>query len=164
MVISTKRSYSEMLQEMADEYLKETGKVEATTSEIAQWAITSNRWEPPRDLVHKRCCEDIARAMREQHVRGDNGQLIRAKHVARVTRGGKQLHLWADIRKAPRSHMEVAFQQRREQIVGDCRQLKRDIDYYNDIAGSDRPIQMVFDFRDDIEEGEFSGEYPTRRP
>ena len=29
--------------------------------------------------------------------------------------------LWADVRTAPKRHMEIAFQQRRQQIVGDCR-------------------------------------------
>jgi len=126
--------------------------------------IRTGRWEPPVDLVLKQCREDFARALREQHFTGEDGKPIRAKHVARVTRGGQQMHLWVDIRKAPRKHMEVAFQQRREQIVGDCRQLKRDIDYYNVASKTNLPIQMLFDFRDDIEEGEFSGTYPPRKP
>jgi hypothetical protein len=48
--------------------------------------------------------------------------------------------------------MEIAFQQRRQQIVGDCRQLKADINSYNDNRSPDRPIQMSFDFTWDIEE------------
>ncbi len=48
--------------------------------------------------------------------------------------------------------MEVAFQQRRQQIVGDCRQLKTDVDSYNENANSEQPIQMVFDFTDDLAE------------
>src|SRR5437660_6035509 len=48
----------------------------------------------------------------------------RAKHVARLDRDGKQMALWADMRTASRDHMETAFQQRRQQIVGDCHQLK----------------------------------------
>jgi hypothetical protein len=38
--------------------------------------------------------------------------------------------------------MEIAFQQRRQQILGDCRQLKTDVDSYNDNynSGSAAPI------------------------
>jgi hypothetical protein len=53
--------------------------------------------------------------------------------------------------------MEIAFQQRRQQIVGDCRQLKVDVDSYNENAKPDRPIQMVFDFRADLAELEAAG-------
>ncbi len=52
--------------------------------------------------------------------------------------------------------MERAFAQRREQIVGDCHQLKTDVDVYNDMAatkGSEK-IQMVLDFTEDVAERE----------
>lgn len=52
--------------------------------------------------------------------------------------------------------MEIAFQQRRQQIVGDCRQLKRDVDYFNEAHPIEPPIQMMFDFTEDVDEGEFT--------
>ena len=48
--------------------------------------------------------------------------------------------------------MEVAFQQRRQQIVGDCRQLKTDVDSYNENGDLSQPIQMIFDFTEDLAE------------
>ena len=69
-----------------------------------------------------------------------------------VEKDGKQSAFWADMRKAPREHMEIAFQQRRQQIVGDCRQLKWDTDSYNQNHNTGTPIQMVFDFTLDLEE------------
>ena len=60
--------------------------------------------------------------------------------------------LWDDIRTASREHMQIAFQQRRQQIVGDCHQLKLDIDSYNENKNEGRPIKMVFDFTDDLSE------------
>jgi hypothetical protein len=48
--------------------------------------------------------------------------------------------------------MELAFAQRRQQIVGDCRQLKTDVDSYNDRHPSERAIQLVFDFTNDLAE------------
>jgi len=69
-----------------------------------------------------------------------------------VDRAGEQMPLWADIRSASREHMQVAFQQRRQQIVGDCRQLKADVDSHNENHNSGQAIQMVLDFTEDIEE------------
>ena len=52
--------------------------------------------------------------------------------------------------------MEAAFQQRRQQIVSDCRQLKIDVDSYNENHNSGRLIQMVFDFTLDLAELELA--------
>jgi hypothetical protein len=50
--------------------------------------------------------------------------------------------------------METAFRQRRGQIVGECRQLKRDVDSYNQNARIENPIPLVLDFTHDIAEEE----------
>ena len=50
--------------------------------------------------------------------------------------------------------MEVAFQQRRRGIVGDCKQLKNDADSYNENFNSEAAIQIIFDFTDDLDEAE----------
>jgi hypothetical protein len=54
--------------------------------------------------------------------------------------------------------MERAFGQRREQIIGDCAQLKTDVDVYNDLNRGKRPeFQLILDFTDDVEERQISG-------
>jgi len=52
--------------------------------------------------------------------------------------------------------MEVAFQQRRNQIVADCLQLKKDVDSYNENRQPVSPIQMIFDFTEDLTELELA--------
>jgi len=46
--------------------------------------------------------------------------------------------------------MQISFQQRRQQIVGDCRQLNTDVESYNEMRSSEEPIQIVFDFARDL--------------
>lgn len=158
----TATTYMEVLQHYVEEYFGETGKVRATAKELAMWAIQTGRWYPPPDLVMRKCREDFAKAMREEYIKDDYGRPVRAKHAARLIEGDHQTTFWADIRlpTTTRSHMQIAFQQRREQIVGECRQLSRDVEYYNGHHPDSESIQLYFDFRDDIEEGDFSGEYP----
>jgi len=81
---------------------------------------------------------------------------VRTKHVVRTQQGGKQLYLWDDIRTAVYEHMEVAFQQRRHQMVANCLQLKNDVDSYNENRKPTSPIQMIFDFTDDLTELELA--------
>ena len=145
-------TYTEQLQRIANEYMRETGTTEATSREIAMWAITNHFWEPQPAALVKQCAEEISRAMREEYTTDEQGRRVRSKHVAMMERSGEQVRLWADLRTATREHMEIAFQQRRQQIVGDCRQLKSDVDSYNENYNSAEAIQIIFDFTVDLEE------------
>ena len=84
--------------------------------------------------------------MREEYYTDDQGRRVRVNHAARLMTGEKQQTFWDDIRSASRTHMHVSLQQRRDQIVGDCKQLKTDMDSYNENENTGEPIQMVFDF------------------
>jgi len=148
-------TYSEHMQSLSREYFAETGRDRATTMDLAVWAVKSGKWQPPSNLILKKCREDFARALREEHISDEQGRPVRAKHAARITTGDIQKTLWADIRTADLRHMQIAFAQRREQIVGDCRQLHRDVQFYNGQRPANEAIQMYFDFREDVEEAEF---------
>lgn len=124
----------------------------ASAHQMAEWAIRTKLWVRSQSSIVDECAELLTRAMREDYVTDPQGRLVRAKHAARVERNGVQTTLWDDIRTADRVHMEIAFQQRRQQIVGDCRQLKTDADSYNENANKGRAIQIVFDFRPDLAE------------
>ena len=124
-------TYHEKLQAIAASYQKAGERWPASSKDIAAWA----------------------------YITDPQGRRVRAKHVARILDHGKQERLWADIRTAPREHMQLAFQQRRHQIVGDCKQLKLDVDSYNDNSNSENPIQMIFDFTADLNELEAAAKY-----
>lgn len=145
-------TYTEQLQHIVALY-REAGQLwPAPTRQVAGWAIREKLWAPQTDSLVSQCAEQLARAMREEYVVDAQGRSVRAKHAARTQRDGEQLVLWADIRTADPRHMQIAFQQRRQQIVGDCRQLKVDVDSYNDNANAGKPIQMIFDFTQDLAE------------
>lgn len=147
------RTQSEMLQEIVRKYQAANQPWPATTRDMAQWAITNKLWTPKPSAIVDQCADQLARAMREEYITDDQGRRVRAKHAASLPgKGGEQMVLWADIRTAPHQHMAMAFQQRRHQIVGDCRQLKMDVDSYNQNRTPDQPIQMIFDFTYDLEE------------
>ncbi len=145
-------TYAERMQEIWRLYEQAGQPLPATARTVATWAVRNGLWKMHPASVIDRCAEDLAKALREEYFTDAKGRRVRAKHAARITLGGEQLVLWADIRTAPRNHMELAFQQRRQQIVGDCRQLKTDVDSYNDDRPDEAPIQMVFDFSTDLEE------------
>lgn len=152
-------TYYEEMQALMEEYVAASDRHQVTTQEVMRWAIDTGRWVPPPHLVLKQASEELARALREEYVIDQQGRKVRVKHAARVSRDGVQQSLWADSRDpaVPPGHIETALKQRRQQIVGDCYQLKMDTDSYNQNWNAGRPVQMVFDFTLDLEELEASG-------
>ena len=141
-------TFTEQLQDIVRQYQDAGEEWPASTRQISAWGIRMKLWKPHPDSMVSQLAEQLSRAMREEYIVDSQGRTVRAKHAARFN----QTVLWADIRTAPREHMEIAFQQRRQQIVGDCRQLKTDVDSYNDNANLVRQIRMIFDFTDDLAE------------
>ena len=94
----------------------------------------------------------MAKALREEYATDAKGRRYRVNHAVRITKAGIQYTFWAMLGDAPRGHMQKAFIQRREQIVGDCVQLATDVEVYNEMNGEQPPIPMLFDFRDDVAE------------
>lgn len=145
-------TYAKQLQNIVAQYRAAGNSWPAASKAIADWAISQGLWELHAAAAVAKCAEDISRAMREEYITDKKGRRVRAKHPAMVRHHGEQMVLWDDMRTASRAHMKLSFQQRRLQIVGDCRQLKTDVDSYNDHHSRDEPIQMVFDFTNDLAE------------
>jgi len=147
--VPTKTQY---LQRIVREFQRNGQQWPASAREIAKWAVQTGRYDLTGPTLVKYCARELAQAMREEYFADYSGRRVRAKHPARVTRDGKQLVLWDDIRTAPRFHMQTAFQLRRRRIALECRQVKTDVDSYNDAHPEEVPIQMVLDFTRDAEE------------
>lgn len=144
------------LQEIVRLYQEEHGPAAFQARDVAAWAIRKRLWQEKPDAMVNRCAEELSRAMREEYITDKKGRRVRAKHAVTFSRDGKQLTLWEDMRTASRRHMDLAFRQRRHQILGDCRQLKSDVDSYNEGLNPGEPIQIVFDFGLDLEEMELA--------
>jgi len=145
-------TYMKQMQRLVDEYRLEGMPWPASTKAMADWAISHGRWEMPSAAIRRRCADDIAEAMREEYMTDKKGRRVRLLHPAPVTTEGQTEMVWDDIRTAPRDHMQISFQHRRKGIVGDCRQMKVDVDSYNDAHPGAEPIQIVFDFTMDLAE------------
>ena len=117
--------------------------------EVFTWAVENKLWAAPPDLLERKFMEEVSGDLREEYITDENGEQIRLYHA--VTRG-RQGSLWGNLHTAPKDHLYEAFMQRRRQSLGDCRQLKTDVDYCNRQRFSDTPIQMGFNFDADLAE------------
>lgn len=150
-------AYSDQIRRYIKQYQKEhPGEGVVDAHAIAEWAYKKGLHKPTFTAVVTLIAREVAQAMREEYRTDAQGRRYRAKHAATEKANGKTLSLWADIDdpNAPHEHFVKSFAQRRQQIVGDCFQLKTDADVYNDRRQPSEMIQILLDFTLDVEEQE----------
>lgn len=145
-------TYTEQLQKIANDYMASEEPWPATKRQIAAWAVRNGRWKPLPELLVAKCAEDLGQAMAGEHFTDEQGRSVRAKHAARMGTDW----LWDDHRTMNRRHATISFALRRSQMVGECKQLKTDVDSYNENHCPSKPIQMNFNFTRDLEEATLS--------
>ena len=145
-------AYAQQMQRIFDTYSREVSHDPADLRDVGRWAIDNGLYEPRDAEILSRFASDMADALRDEYRTDKAGRRYRAKHAVRTYKNGRQLSFWTDIDIAPRAHMEKAFSQRRQQVVGDCHQLRLDVDHYNESRPDENPIQLILNFTDDVEE------------
>lgn len=148
-------AYSNQVKDYVERYKGETGKDSLLDPhEVAAWALHNGLHKPNPKTIIDAIAADIAQVFREEYRTDRHGRRYRAKHAATHKQGNKILSLWADLDdpNAPHGHFVRSFAQRRQQVVGDCLQLKTDVDVYNDKRNLAEPIQVPLDFTLDVAE------------
>ncbi len=151
---------NEHFHDLLREYQGAGNRWPAEMPEVAEWLIRNNMWRPsPNDAV-RRLSLLLARAMREEVFIDPQGRRVRKNHAVRWHEpdglGNLVQHvLWQDMSEASPEHMSTSFQQRRRALLGGCKQLKTDVESYNDNQGNGKNlVQISFDFTEDLQEME----------
>ncbi len=125
----------------------------SSARQAVEWAVNEGLLELPDIDPYDVLAGQISTALREEFQTDERGRRYRVNHAIRVSKAGVQYTFWAIMGYAPHDHMEKAFAQRREQVIGDLVQLKTDVDVYNDLnRGKNPEIQLVLDFSEDVAE------------
>ncbi len=159
-----KKTKKEYLQEIVEKYRAASQRWPVEIKVVAAWAIANGLWEPHPQSALSLCARELAEALRQEHFTDPQGRRVRKMHAVRriefLPDGERQLVFWIDIEDAAPDQMHAAFQQRRMQIFDDCRQLRTDVDSFNDNNRFGKRIQLCFDFTEDLAESEQPEVYP----
>jgi len=142
---------SDQLLKIVEDYRNSGGEWPATREQIAEWAVANDRYEVTRSIAVSQCAEKLGRAMGLEFVKDNKGRTVRKYYAAPIRENGQLVMKWDDW-NAERPFMETAAANRRNQILGQCWQLKNDMDSYSERRCPEQPIQMDFDFNVDLEE------------
>ncbi|RPD90496.1 hypothetical protein EGK75_01210 [Neisseria weixii] len=153
-----KEKFAEIVEQYKQAKSIQNGIVDV--QDLAGWALDQGLYKPNMRDEIQLVASTFSRYFREEHRIDAKGRSYRAKHAVRESVNGKQLTLWADLDdpNVSEEHFRKAFSQRRQQIVGDCVQLKTDVDVCNDKKGSDIPLSL--NFEDDVAETEYLRDNP----
>lgn len=148
-------AYTNQIKDYIERYKAEGGKEgPLDLHDVAAWAWHNGLHKPNAKTVIDAIAADIAQVFREEYRTDKYGRRYRAMHAATHKQGNKTLSLWGDLDdpNVPHGHFTRSFAQRRQQIVGDCLQLKTDVDVYNEKRNPVEPIQLPLDFTLDVAE------------
>ncbi len=143
---------AEHFQVLWREYEREHDHAPASSREVVDWALGLGRLELPRVDPRDVLADQLSRELREEYDTDAQGRRFRVNHAIRVMRDGVQLTIWGILGAASHGHMQRAFTQRREQVIGDLVQLQVDVEVYNERTPHEEPIQLILDFSDDVAE------------
>ncbi len=120
--------------------------------EAVEWAVKSGKLELPDIDPLDVLAGQMSRALREEYKEDAKGRRHRVNHAVRITKDGVQHTFWGIMGFADHDHMQKAFTQRREQVVGDCLQLQIDVEVYNELNPTKEQFELVLEFADDVAE------------
>ncbi len=145
-------SYYQQMQDIFRQFQEEVTIDPVDLREVGAWAIAKKLWVPQPIDVQTRFAADMAEALREEYRIDKAGRRYRSKLAVRTTTEGRQGSLWGDIDTSPRSHVEKNVAQRRRQVVGDCYQLRVDVDHYNANHPEEEQLTLILDMTEDVAE------------
>jgi hypothetical protein len=119
--------------------------------QVVDWALHKKVLALPYIDARQALATQMSRALREEQAVDDMGRRYRVNHAVRITKDGVQQTIWGILGHTDHAHMELAFEQRRSQIIGDLVQLQTDIAVYNRMPTGNPPIQLCLDFTAEVE-------------
>lgn len=140
------------------EYEREHNHMPSGTREAVEWGVERGLISPPTIDPMDILADQMSRVLREEVATDAKGRRYRVNHAVRIMKNGIQHTIWGSLGYTDAPHMEMSFTQRREQIIGDCHQLKTDVDVYNDKNKGSRQYMLDLNFTEDVAEREMGRE------
>ncbi len=176
--MKTRKTQSEYYQDVKKQYIAEGNRWPAPISEIIGWAEDKGLLETPKSWRTQYHLDKMRRALREEYHTDPQGRRVRTNHPypvdAEDSSGSRvQKTFWSDIFSMQPEQMRRSVQTRRKQSLGEVKQIKTDLDSYNDNNEFGAFIQASFNFDKDLKELSQDTEYnpdpsgesePPRRP
>jgi hypothetical protein len=159
-----KKNGQEYYQWVKQEYIRQGNAWPTPLSKLIQWADSKELLETPRNWRTSYHLDKMRRALREEYHTDKQGRRVRTNHPYPQRDYGDdgewtQTTFWGDIWSLTPEQMRASVQTRRRQSLGEVKQIKTDLDSYNDNNKYGAKIQVSFNFDKDLAELSQDTEY-----
>ena len=138
------------IQRLKDLYKKEHGLKEIDMPSFIKWVVAKGYPLPDPPTAEELLAKQFVRALKEETRKDpETGESYRVNYAFSTDSKGNGV-FWVDIDEAPRKHILKVVIQRREQMVADAVQLDFIQEHWNKKNPEEEPINVPFDFTDDV--------------
>ena len=102
--------------------------------------------------------------MREDYIEDEQGEPVRNRHAYKTDKGPEQKVMWFLMEEATPEKMRLSAGWRRRGLQAGCFQLDRDLNYFNKNYNPGEPLEVSYDFSQDVVERQEHGEYDDTPP
>ncbi len=164
-----RRTSSRQMMHVMEQYMNSQGIADMADVDVdhfAHWAWDNHMWSVPQIDPIAIIKGQASRALRDSFDVDPQERIVRRFHhvVVEDPENGEKIDRWVDMQTAHPEQMQLSFGVRRLGVYNDVRQLKTDVDSYNDNNQFGATLQMDFNFNIDLEEQTLPADYPTEPP
>lgn len=133
-----RKSYSESLVVLIEDYRKTHGDQPFNMDDLAEWAFETGGHDIIRLNAKRELKRNLTKAARKKKIRDKQGRHVREYHAAKfpkVDENGNMIFdaVWDHIHSMSFDHAALSFiDGRRGQLAGGCKSLHADIQSFND--------------------------------
>lgn len=142
----TRMTKKEQLLRIRDEFRAEHDNAPATARDMGEWAVATGRYKLPPHATERKCAEELADAMAMDMTTVSGGRRVRTMHTWR----SEQRNLWDHIATISTPDFTLSMAYQRNGALGIVKQMKTDLDYFNELHPDGPAVQVSFNFENDL--------------
>ena len=136
----------EQLLRIRDEYRSAHENAPATARDMADWAVATERYKSLPHATERKCAEELSEVMGMEMMTVHGNRRVRTMHTWRSAQG----NLWDHIRTISNPDMALSMAYRRNGVLGEVKQMKIDLDFFNELHPDEPALQTSFNFENDL--------------
>ena len=154
------KTYAEQLEDLADQYLDETGAKSYTLESLANWALENGLWKPYPQDIRKLLQHHLRKALASIHRLDPQGRRVRAHLVVPMVKEEQTVFEWFKPEHMNYAEMQAAYKYRRSISANEVKQCFNCTTSWNENYSDGRIVEQDYDFNKDLLEDSFPDTHP----
>jgi hypothetical protein len=158
--MNSAKTYAEQLEDLAEQFLEETGATSYTLAELSDWAIDRGLWQPYPQDIRKILQNHFRKALGSIHREDPQGRRVRAHYAVPILKDNQMVFEWFKPENMNYEEMLACYQYRRNLAKNDVKQAFNDTTSWNENYSDGKLVEQDYDFNKDLLEDSTPDTHP----